>query len=92
MEQLVESTKIAPTCKVERKSKVDDDQGRVKYTARNHSSENAWGMIQERCEWMYRDTLKETFSREGICRPVKELKNGKKRGANLIFLAASGTA
>ena len=84
MERLVESTKIVPICKVERKSKVDDNKGKVKYAAQNHSSANEWGMIQERCKWMYRETFKEKFSREGICKPVKELKNGKK-GELILF-------
>lgn len=50
MEQLVESTKIVPTCKKKRKSKVKENKGIVKYMASNHSHENVQGTIQEKIE------------------------------------------
>lgn len=46
-----------------------------------------WSRI-ERWWWKYREALKEKFSRDGICKPVKELKNSKKREL-ILFLQQS---
>lgn len=48
MEQLVESTKIVPTCKEERKNEVKDNKGIVKYNAQNHSNGNEREIIPEK--------------------------------------------
>lgn len=42
-EKLVESTKIVPTYKEERKSKVEENKAIDKYAAWNHTHENEWG-------------------------------------------------
>lgn len=34
---------------------------------------------------MYTDTFKEKFSKEGVCKPVKEHKDGKKRELILLL-------